>query len=76
MWVNKSKVAWKYLPVVYFFTTAIMWSVFFLIKSKFNLLGFVIGWAKVFVIPFMETRKPVNASTVTYLKRTNARLSY
>ncbi|NDC79565.1 MAG: glycosyltransferase, partial [Chitinophagia bacterium] len=26
MWVNKSKVAWRYLPRIYFFSTALMWS--------------------------------------------------
>ena len=76
MWVNKTKVAWKYLPFAYFFTTAIMWSVFFLIKSKFNLLGFVKGWAMVIGIPFNETRKPVKTSTLTYLTQTGARLAY
>ena len=76
MWVNKTKVAWRYLPIVYFFTTAVMWSVFFLIKTNFDLLGFMKGWALVIGIPFKETRKPVNASTLNYLKRTEARLAY
>ena len=76
MWVNKSKVAWRYLPLVYFFTTAFIWSVFFLIKSKFDLLGFVRGWAMIIGIPFNETRKQVNARTLAYLNQTGARLSY
>lgn len=76
MWVNKSKVAWRYLPAIYFFSTAFMWSLFFLIKSKFDLLGFMKGWAMVIGIPFKETKKPVNASTLAYLKQTDARLYY
>jgi len=76
MWVNKSKVAWRYLPIIYFFTTAFMWSLFFLMKSKFDLIGFVKGWAKIIEIPFKENRKSVNDSTLSYLKRTDARLYY
>ena len=76
MWVNKSKVAFRYLPIIDFFTTALMWSVFYLIKSKFNLIGYINGWKEIFSIPFKESRKPLKVSTLAYLNKTGARLSY
>jgi|694.fasta_scaffold21205_2 GT2 family glycosyltransferase len=76
MWVNKSKVAWRYLPIMYFFTTAFMWSLFFLIKSKFDLVGFVKGWAMIIEIPFKEKKCAVSNKTLAYLRQTEARLMY
>ena len=34
MWLNKSIVAYTYLPKGYFMTTAMMWSLFYLVNSK------------------------------------------
>ena len=76
MWVNKSKVAWRYLPVIYFFTTAFLWSLFFLMKSKFDLVGFVKGWTIIIEIPFKENRRTISNKTLAYLKQTEARLMY
>ena len=76
MWVNKTKVAWRYLPMLNYFTTAIMWSLFFLLRSKFDLIGFVKGWAAVVLIPFNEKRKVVTASTIEYLNNAEARLLF
>ena len=76
MWVNKTKVAWRYLPIANFFTTAIMWSAFFLVKSKFDLLGFMKGWALVIGIPFKEQKMPLSKKTLSYLKNVSARLEY
>jgi GT2 family glycosyltransferase len=76
MWVNKTKVAWRYLPLSCYLTTAIMWSLFFLLKSKFDLIGFLKGWIEVLSIPFKEKRKIVTTSTIEYLNKVEARIIY
>jgi len=74
MWVNKSKVAFKFLPLIYFFTTAIMWSFEYLRKSGYHLPGWVNGWAEIFRIPATEKRTPINKNGLSYLKKVEARL--
>lgn len=76
MWVNKSVVAWKYLPYRYFYTTALLWSLEYLKKSGRHLGGFFRSWGQVFGIPGREKRRPVGAATREYLRRVKARLTY
>ena len=76
MWVNKTKVAWRYLPLSCYLTTAMMWSLFFLLKSKFDLIGFLKGWIEVVSIPLKEKRKIVTTSTIEYLNKVEARIIY
>jgi len=76
MWVNKTKVAWRYLPLYSYFTTAVTWSAFFLIKSKFDLIGFIKGLYEVISIPFKVKRKTVKMKTLDYLNNVEARITY
>ena len=76
MWVNKSKVAFRYLPKKYFYSTAIMWSFQYLKETGFNLTGFFNGWKKVFTISSTEKRTPIRKSTMDYLRKVKARLWY
>jgi len=76
MWVNKTKVAWRYLPLYSYFTTAVAWSAFFLIKSKFDLIGFIKGLYEVISIPFKEKRKLLTTTTLEYLSKVEARILY
>lgn len=76
MWVNKSKVAWKYLPLPYFFSTAFLWGVEYLRKSGGHAAGFLKGWRQVARIPREERRRPVGQSCRAYLRKVKARLSY
>jgi GT2 family glycosyltransferase len=76
MWVNKSKVAWRYLPTVYFYTTAFLWSLQYLKISKFYLPGFVQGWRKIAAIPATESRQIINDTALGYLHQLKARLTY
>ncbi len=76
MWVNKTKVAWRYLPKKYFYSTAFMWSLQYLKETGFNLGGFFSGWKKVLAIPSNEKRKPIQKATIEYLKKVKARLWY
>ena len=76
MWVNKTKVAWKYLPFHCYITTATMWSLFFLLKSKFDLIGFIKGLNAVISIPFKVKNNKVNTKTLDYLNNVEARITY
>jgi hypothetical protein len=76
LWVNKSTVAYRYLPITYFYTTAFMWSMQYLRKTGFDLFGFINGWSEVIAIPSSNTRTPVSEVTLSYLHDTEARLWY
>lgn len=76
MWGNKSKVAYRYLPKIYFWSTAFMWSLQYLRKTGCNLKGFFKGWKEVKGIPKKEKRKLLNRSAMEYLKKVRARLWY
>jgi GT2 family glycosyltransferase len=76
MWVNKSKVAWRYLPKKYFYSTALLWSLQYLKEAGFNLPGFFNGWKKIFSITSSAKRKPVSKATLEYLRKLKARLWY
>lgn len=74
MWVNKSVVAWRYLPRRYFLSTAVIWSFFFLKRSGLNLGQWWTGWKQVLAIPRRAMRRPVDAATRVYLREVQARL--
>jgi GT2 family glycosyltransferase len=76
MWVNKTKVAYRYLPKQYFYSTAFMWSLQYLKITGFNLSGFFKGWGEVFSIAGKEKRTPINAAAIEYLRKVKARLWY
>jgi len=76
MWLNKSKVAWRYLPKKYFYSTAFMWSMQYLKETGFNLGGFFSGWKKVFSVSSGEKRTPIKQTTMDYLRKVKARLWY
>lgn len=76
MWVNKSKVAYRYLPFRYFLSTALMWSLEFLKKTAFNLPVFFKGWAKIFRIPASETKRTISSGTLAYIRSVEGRIWY
>jgi GT2 family glycosyltransferase len=76
MWVNKTKVAYRYLPKIYFYSTAVMWSAEYLKKTGFDVAGWLEGWKRIFSIPGKEKRTKLKASTMDYLKKVHARLWY
>lgn len=76
MWVNKATVAYRYLPLQYFYSTAFMWSIEYLRKTNFDVNGWMKGWRLIINIPSIETRKPARASTLLYLRKVHARLWY
>ncbi len=76
LWVNKSKVAYRYLPKKYFYSTAILWSFQFLIKTKFNLPYYFKGWKKVMNIPNNEVRQAISQDVIQYIKSVDGRMFY
>lgn len=76
MWVNKSKVAFRYLPKKYFLSTAFMWSLQYLKITHADFRGFLKGWKEIVRISSTEKRTPVSKDTLKYLKNVEARLWY
>lgn len=76
MWFNKCKVAWRYLPNKYFYSTAIMWSIQYLKKTKFDLRGFFKTWRKILNISKSTPSNKISENALAYLRKVNARLWY
>lgn len=76
MWLNKTKVAWKYLPLFDFFSVGFIWGLWYLVKSSGDLGGYFRGLRSLLRVPREETRRPVSAACRAYLKRVKARLAY
>jgi len=76
MWLNKTIVAYTYLQKGYVVTTAFMWSLFYLAKTKFDLIGFFKSWGVILKIPNEIKRTPLSYTTLQYLNKVNARLWY
>lgn len=76
MWVNKSRVAWKYLPKKYFYTTALLWSLEYLKKSGWDWKGYWKGWKEVSKVPSGEVRRVLRPDSLAYLQKVEARLTY
>ncbi len=74
MWVNKSTVAWKYLPLPYFLTTTLAWSGFYLQQTGGQFKEFFRGWKEVLAIPRRHQKQPVGSGTMAYLRSVKARL--
>jgi GT2 family glycosyltransferase len=75
-WVNKSKVAYRYLPRIYYVTTMISWGFEYLQKAKGHWGTFFRCWGKTLRIPFSEKRNYIGHKAMTYLRKVKARLWY
>ena len=75
-WVNKSKVAYRYLPFVYYLTTMIGWSVEYAKKVKGHWGTFFRCWSRALKVPFTEKRNSIGAKAMNYLRSVKARLWY
>ncbi len=76
MWYNKSVVVWKFLPKKYFYTTTFIWSLFFLLKSNFNIIQYFKIWREICSIPKNHPRQTINQEALDYLKSVESRLWY
>lgn len=75
-WLNKSKVAYKYLPSKYFFSIPLMWSFKYLKDSNFNLKEWWKVWKQIFRISKKYKKSALNKNSFHYLKSVGARLWY
>lgn len=75
-WVNKARVAWRYLPLRYFLTTAVLWSFEYVRQVKGHPRDYFHSWFDVFRIPFTERRTLLSRPSLAYLKSVDARLWY
>lgn len=75
-WVNKARVAWRYLPLRYFLTTAVLWSFEYLRQVRGHPRDYLRGWLDVLRIPFTEKRSVLGERSLAYLKSVDARLWY
>lgn len=76
MWVNKCKVAYRYLPKRYYYSTALMWSIEYLRKVGFDVSGWLQGWKEALAVAGSEKKTPIKKSTMDYLRKVKARLWY
>ncbi len=75
-WINKSKVAWRYLPFKYFVTTSVSWAIQYLRMSKGHVGTFFASVWQIIKIPFTEKKCTVSKRTLDYLRKVEARLRY
>lgn len=76
LWINKATVAWRYLPLIYFMSTSLLWSVEYLLKTGFDLKGWLKCWSQIVSIPAIQQRNVIKKDTLQYLQEVNARLWY
>ncbi len=75
-WINKSKVAWRYLPFRYFVSTAVAWAIQYIKTAKGHPGTFLSALGQIILIPFSNKRSVVSNKTISYLKEVEARLKY
>ncbi|MEP7268549.1 MAG: glycosyltransferase family 2 protein [Saprospiraceae bacterium] len=75
-WVNKSRIAYKYLPLQYFFSTGFFWMFQHLKESKWNIKFLFPGIRDLFKIPLSTRRQLLNDKAMNYLRQVEARLWY
>lgn len=75
-WINKGRVAFKYLPKKYFYSSVVMWFFEFIKKSKFNFKESFHAIKTISKIAHTENRTPISKKSLEYLKNVKARLWY
>jgi GT2 family glycosyltransferase len=75
-WVNKSKVAYRYLPFPYYITTMVGWSFEYVRKVGGHWGTFFRSWGQAIKVPFTEKRRYIGKNAMDYLRKVKARLWY
>lgn len=76
MFQNKTLLAFKYLPFLYFITHFLMWSTFYLFKSRMKVKQYFSNVKMLFERLKQIKRKPLKKETIKYMKTIHARLTY
>jgi len=75
-WINKSKVARRYLPFIYYLTTMTAWSFEYIKKAGGHWDIYFNSWRQAIKAGTAEKRNPVGKKGMDYLKKVRARLWY
>jgi GT2 family glycosyltransferase len=75
-WVNKSKVARRYLPGIYYYTTMLCWSFEYLRKINGHWKTWFLSWKKALAAGKIEKPERLDPKAMDYLKKVKARLLY
>lgn len=76
MFENKTLVAYKHLPLLFVLTHFIVWSSYFLWKSKFNLALYFPTLKSLFRRMKVANREVMNKKGMQYLRKVGARITY
>lgn len=74
--INKTIIAYRFLPIEYVFTHYCMWSLYFLRKSGFNVINWLSATAELLKKIKKEKRRPIGKSTLSYIHTVKGRLWY
>ena len=73
---NKTILAYKYLPYRYYISHFALWSVFFLLKSKFKFFFWWKTCKEILKAVAQTARKPISKQAQMYILKNGGRLSY
>ena len=76
MFANKIIVLYKHMPALYVISHFILWSAFFLVKSKFDIVLYFQTVVSLKQRLKVAPRKVMNANGMNYLRKVGARLWY
>jgi GT2 family glycosyltransferase len=76
MWRNKAKVALRYLPQKYFYSTVFMWGLQYLKKTKFDFSGFLKTLKEIIRFQSNVPKQKIDKRSLDYLDKVQARLWY
>lgn len=76
LWKNKTIISWMFLPNKYFFSTSVIWSLYYLIKNNFDFISFIKTWFDIIRSIKTENRSKLSNQSIEYLKNVEARLWY
>jgi GT2 family glycosyltransferase len=76
MFENKTLVAWKHLPLLYVVTHFMIWSGYFLLKSKGAILLYFRTLKSLYTRMKAAKREVMNAKGMDYLRKVGARITY
>lgn len=76
LWVNKSIITFKYLPIGYFLSTCFFWSLKFIADTNFNIIEWIKTYSKIIKNIQSTKKKQLSKENMFYLKSVEARLWY
>ncbi len=76
LWINKSIITFKYLPIQYFLSTCFCWSLKFLADTNFNIIEWIKTYSKIIKKIQSTEKKQLSKENNSYLKSVEARLWY